>query len=93
MNIHTEVAREGRLTTVTASSGTAFGVGMARCRPDDVYVRETGERIATARAIQQLGSQLETSAVERSVSLAEADRVLDAIVNVAFETLMDEILA
>lgn len=48
------------------------GRGVARCRPDDVYDKEIGQRIALGRAIADFGQQVTELAVSESVSQADA---------------------
>lgn len=79
---------DGPKTTVTViadeGSRTApfqiTGVGVARCRPDDLYVAATGELIALGRAMADYSRQIEALGLESSVSNADVVRVGAAII-------------
>lgn len=83
---------EGRTVTVEVASdeGTLtddlriVGRGVARCKPDDVYVRATGERIALGRAMQDFGRQVEAAGCAESVCVEDVGRVLNALALAAF---------
>ena len=55
------------------------GYGTARCRPDDLYSASTGELIALGRAIQDFGQRVEALGCAESVSQADVERVLKAL--------------
>lgn len=82
----------GLVTTVEVSAepGTMtadlpiIGVGVARCRPEDLFIGAVGERIALGRAIQDFGRRVEENGLAGSVSLEEVDRVITALVTAAF---------
>jgi hypothetical protein len=80
-------------TTVTAEPGSLLdgygivGEGVARCRSNDVYSRSIGEDLAIARAIQDFGRQIEEKALDRTVSLDDADRVLAIVLEDMLEGL------
>lgn len=80
-----DIAHQGRTTTVTviAEPGSICqglsGTGVARCRPEDVFVPEVGEAIALGRAIQDLGRQVEQDGVECSYSEADLARAFEML--------------
>lgn len=55
------------------------GTGIARCRPEDVFIPEVGEAIALGRAIKDLGAKVETGALECSFSQADLDRAFEML--------------
>jgi len=54
------------------------GEGVARCRPEDFYVQDTGDLIALGRAIQDFGRQVEEQGLAQSMSGATVQQALDA---------------
>lgn len=47
-------------------------VGVAACKPGDLYVQGIGERIATGRAMSAMGDALEELGEQQSVTIVEA---------------------
>lgn len=74
-----DVNHDGLTTTVLVELDGELGVGVARCRPTDVFVRETGARIALGRALRDLGFGVEAKGLDESVGTDEVERVVRAI--------------
>lgn len=59
--------REARVSAATRiGSEWYFGLGVARCRPDDRFNEKVGSGIALGRALQDLGKRIEEKWLERS---------------------------
>lgn len=81
-----EVSYSGNTTTVNFDAGHGIiGVGVARCRPDDAFSKKTGEIIATGRAIQDAGRQVEAIGDAMVITVADLDKALAFIDEAADE--------
>ena len=60
--------RKGHETVVSVSIDGLVGIGKSVCNPIDVYNERIGEEIASARAFQNLGKQVEELWISRAVT-------------------------
>lgn len=93
MHILTSHVGPKTLVTIAPEAGSIIedldivGEGEARCRPDDLFVPSTGQRIALGRAMIDYGRKLEAVATAESVSQEMRDRVVTAMILQASETM------
>ena len=70
-----EFAGRTTVSTVIPEAGSLadglVGTGIARCRPDDHFDDVVGEKIATARAVQDLGRAMEARSLLESIPESE----------------------
>lgn len=76
VHVHPVVDRTTRVTVTAEGNFTGTGEGTATCLQDDVFNRQTGILIATGRAFQDLGRQIEAEGHDRVTTKAEVRRVL-----------------
>lgn len=75
MNVTTTV--QDRAVTVEITEFGVTGVGVARCRPDDVFIPEIGKEMAMGRAVMAIGALIEESANQKVVTKNELLRVMN----------------